>query len=99
MEYYYQSPVGMLKITANDAALTALQLVTNDPCESDPQAASNPVIRQTCKQLDEYFAGKRQGFELPLAPQGTPFQQRVWDALQNIPYGKTISCAIGYHGR
>jgi methylated-DNA-[protein]-cysteine S-methyltransferase len=42
-------------------------------------------------QLTEYFAGRRRTFELPLAPQGTPFQQRVWKALLDIPYGETIS--------
>ena len=42
-------------------------------------------------QLTEYFAGRRQTFELPLAPEGTPFQQRVWSALLDVPYGETIS--------
>ena len=42
-------------------------------------------------QLTEYFAGTRTRFELPLAPEGTPFQQRVWKALLDIPYGETIS--------
>ena len=42
-------------------------------------------------QLTEYFAGRRQTFELPLAPEGTPFQQRVWSALLGVPYGETIS--------
>lgn len=43
------------------------------------------------QQLDEYFEGKRRTFDLPLAPQGTPFQKRVWAALQTIPYGTTIN--------
>jgi methylated-DNA-[protein]-cysteine S-methyltransferase len=43
------------------------------------------------QQLDAYFAGERQDFDLPLAPEGTPFQLTVWDALQSIPYGETIS--------
>ena len=42
-----------------------------------------------CRQLDEYFAGRRQRFELPLAPQGTAFQQAVWQALLQIPFGQT----------
>ena len=47
-----------------------------------------------CKrQLDEYFAGRRRGFELPLAPKGTAFQQRVWREIARIPYGETISYA------
>ena len=44
-------------------------------------------------QLGEYFAGRRRRFELPLAPQGTPFQRQVWQALAGIPYGATVSYA------
>ena len=47
----------------------------------------------TLAQLGEYFAGERTRFELPIDPQGTPFQHRVWDALQEIPYGETITYA------
>jgi len=91
--HYYQSPVGCLRLTANDKALTALQLLKDVSCESKSEIPSNVIIQQTCKQLDEYFAGKRKTFELPLNPAGTPFQQKVWSALQQIPYGKTISYA------
>jgi methylated-DNA-[protein]-cysteine S-methyltransferase len=45
----------------------------------------------TISQLGEYFAGQRRGFDLPLAPRGTEFQRRVWRALTEIPYGRTIS--------
>lgn len=48
-----------------------------------------PLIKDAFRQLEEYFAGKRRVFDLPLAPQGTPFQQKVWHALQSIPYGET----------
>lgn len=51
------------------------------------------LLIKTQQQLDEYFAGQRQQFELPLAPQGTPFQLQVWQALSAIPYGKTWSYA------
>ncbi|MDO4681212.1 MAG: methylated-DNA--[protein]-cysteine S-methyltransferase [Lautropia sp.] len=67
----------------------------DDPHPSRPAAQHTPpeqVIRHlidTRQQLDEYFAGRRQQFELPLAPQGTPFQQQVWQALRDIPYGQT----------
>jgi methylated-DNA-[protein]-cysteine S-methyltransferase len=49
------------------------------------------LLRETIRQLDEYFAGQRRTFDLALAPDGTTFQQRVWEALQDIPYGETIS--------
>jgi methylated-DNA-[protein]-cysteine S-methyltransferase len=48
-------------------------------------------VREVVKQLDEYFRGERQEFELELAPRGTPFQLAVWNELQRIPYGTTIS--------
>lgn len=55
-----------------------------------PDAAPLPDLR---KQLDEYFAGQRREFDLPLAPQGTEFQRRVWRALEEIPFGETRSYA------
>ena len=50
-----------------------------------------PLLQEAKRQLDEYFAGKRKTFDLPLAPSGTPFQRSVWNALRNIPYGQTRS--------
>ena len=56
-------------------------------------AASSAVLARTRDQLDEYFAGERREFDLPLAPVGNPFRQRVWALLRNIPYGQT--CTYG----
>jgi len=50
-------------------------------------------VRETARQLRQYFAGKRREFQIPLAPRGTPFQQQVWKALTRIPYGETRSYA------
>jgi len=50
-----------------------------------------PLIKKTINQLDEYFSGKRKVFDIPINPQGTDFQIKVWEALQTIPYGKTNS--------
>ena len=47
------------------------------------------LIRKCKQELDEFFEGKRKTFDLPLAPEGTAFQKRVWDALREIPYGET----------
>lgn len=52
-----------------------------------------PVIARTIEELDEYFAGRRRTFDIPLLMTGTPFQQCVWNALRNIPYGITVSYA------
>ena len=50
-----------------------------------------PVLEQAARELEEYFAGKRREFTVPLAPKGTEFQQKVWAALREIPYGTTVS--------
>jgi methylated-DNA-[protein]-cysteine S-methyltransferase len=60
---------------------------TVDPSRSEDPAAFASVVRQ----LDEYFAGARTAFDLPLAPRGTPFQRRVWEELARIPFGATVT--------
>ena len=87
--YHYNSPVGILEIKSDGKAITNLNLLKNAPVVL--QKATDPIIREACNQLDEYFAGKRQAFDLPLAPKGTPFQQAAWKQLLEIPYGQTIS--------
>ncbi len=57
------------------------------------ESGITPVIARTAEQLDEYFAAKRRTFDIPLLTTGTPFQQCVWNALRNIPYGSTVSYA------
>jgi methylated-DNA-[protein]-cysteine S-methyltransferase len=59
--------------------------------ERDAASRAGAVLEATRAQLAEYFAGRRTTFDLPLAPRGTPFQLRVWEALRGIPYGRTIS--------
>ena len=55
---------------------------------------STPIIEKTIKELNEYFAGARREFDLPLLLVGTDFQKSVWKGLQSIPYGKTVSYSI-----
>ncbi|MFW1755064.1 methylated-DNA--[protein]-cysteine S-methyltransferase [Acinetobacter wanghuae] len=101
---YMHSPVGRLQLVADEQALVAVlwecekanrirlhQLVENQ---------NNIILIETQKQLSEYFQGYRQRFDLPLKLNGTAFQQQVWRALLNIPYGETrtykeIALAIG----
>lgn len=71
-----------------------------DDAEKGKKKIDSPIIKETINQLTEYFEGKRKEFHLPLAPKGTPFQQKVWKALQEIPYGETrsyqdIAVAVG----
>jgi len=83
----YQTPVGDLVIAEDGRAITAL-LFGMDAL-SHYEVEETPLIRRAKEQLDEYFAGKRKAFDLPLAPKGTAFQQAVWNALLEIPYGET----------
>ena len=89
------SPVGRLTLVASDAGLAAVLWENDDP-RRVPLAiagedASHPVLRETARQLKEYFAGGRTVFELPLDFHGTDFQKQVWAALLAIPFGETRS--------
>jgi methylated-DNA-[protein]-cysteine S-methyltransferase len=90
--HYHLSPLGLIEIRANEKELTFIKPLKKGEKKSS-FVPDHAIIRETCRQLDEYFAGKRKEFNLPLSPQGTAFQQRVWKQLQQIPYGKTISYA------
>lgn len=82
------SPVGWIRIEGNDAGITAVQFSDEEPGESEHV----PEILLECrKQLEEYFEGNRQDFDLPLAPEGTDFQQAVWNVLLGVPFGRTSS--------
>ena len=85
---WMESPVGRLLLAADEKGLRQL-LFRGKPekgWREDPEALAEPV-----RQLRAYFAGELHNFDLPLAPEGTPFQLRVWRELRNIPYGQTIS--------
>ena len=93
MDYrYLDTPVGRLLLAREERDLRLINFQRSrrprpDPRWHESQGAFDDVVAQ----LTEYFAGQRRRFELPLAPEGTPFQQRVWRELQDIPYGVTIS--------
>ena len=96
MDYrYLDTPVGPLLLVREGRDLRLISF-KNGRCPQRPDPSwheSANAFDDVASQLMEYFAGQRQRFELPLAPEGTPFQQRVWRALQDIPYGVTISYA------
>lgn len=86
-EGYLSTPIGWLKLTATQRLLTGVALV-----RAPEPAQENPIICQARQQLAEYFAGTRRTFTVPFRyPSATPFQIQVWDALQQIPYGQTVT--------
>lgn len=87
---FFDSPVGKLTLVETDGKLSIVQLSSHFNPADLPEILS-PVLLETKKQLQEYFDGTRQNFDLPLSPQGTPFQSQVWQALLKIPYGETRS--------
>lgn len=93
-----ETPVGILRLTADKVGLRGIWFererhpkVLSPSAVKVTDAAQSPVIAATRNQLQEYFAGTRKIFDLPLHPIGTAFQETVWRELGNIPYGVTIS--------
>jgi methylated-DNA-[protein]-cysteine S-methyltransferase len=87
------SPIGLLTITVEGEELTGLHMHRQRHFPAIPATAErdDAGLAPIVEQLEAYFVGERTTFELPLRLHGTPFQQRVWSALQEIPYGETIS--------
>jgi len=92
--HHLDTPIGPVLIAADAEAIRRIAFPRNgEPVRPEPgweHAARGPV-GEAIRQLRDYFAGRRTGFDLPLAPEGTPFQRAVWRQLQDIPYGGTIS--------
>jgi methylated-DNA-[protein]-cysteine S-methyltransferase len=89
----FDSPVGELLLLSDGDALCGLYMQegrTARKVRPDWQVGEEPFA-EVRAQLEQYFAGERTDFDVPLAMSGTPFQVRVWRALQDIPYGETIS--------
>lgn len=83
-----KSPLGFTKINGNEAGITSVTVLNSEEKKTD----IIPIELEDCViQLNEYFEGSRQQFDLKLNPQGTSFQKKVWEALKAIPYGKTRS--------
>lgn len=89
------SPIGPLMLVGSPAGLAEIRFMPDGETPlPDPGWQHEPgTFQAVIDQLQDYFAGKRQTFDLPLDPQGTPFQRQVWAALLTIPYGETISYA------
>lgn len=93
---HIDSPIGRLMIAAADDGIRAVEFPQNRypvKRDGDWREGAHPLLVQATRQLDEYFAGQRRDFDLPLAPRGTAFQLQVWEALRGIGYGQTCSYA------
>ncbi|MCF8367776.1 MAG: methylated-DNA--[protein]-cysteine S-methyltransferase [Bacteroidales bacterium] len=84
---YYNSPIGTIIVEMTDGGISSL-IFSDKPVKIN---SDDLFLQDTFRQLDEYFAGKRQFFDLPLTIKGTAFQMEVWDLLLKIPFGKTLS--------
>ena len=89
--YDLTSPIGLLRITAEDGRLTSIQFQNQHGASKAHYRDDDPVLEDCAQQLKEYFAGKRTSFDLPLGANGTAFQHEVWRALGAIPYGEVRS--------
>jgi methylated-DNA-[protein]-cysteine S-methyltransferase len=89
------SPVGELRIIEHGGSITAIEFTPfRDSADGRPRGErddDNPVLRQAVEQLTAYFARELKEFDLPLAPHGTDFQQKVWKQLLAVGYGETAS--------
>ncbi|HEX6853063.1 MAG TPA: methylated-DNA--[protein]-cysteine S-methyltransferase [Candidatus Polarisedimenticolaceae bacterium] len=86
MNVRMHSPIGTVEIEAEAGAITAIRFV-----DGPPTSTEDPLLRRAVEELRQYFEGRRERFELPLAPKGTDFQRRVWRELETIPLGTTLS--------
>lgn len=87
--FYYETHIGKIGIVENGTAITHIYF--GEILTKDINIIETSLLKKANQQLQEYFTGKRKHFDLPLAPQGTEFQRKVWAALQDIPYGATYS--------
>ena len=93
--WHYDSPLGRMTMISDGLALTALQFDLPEPSGKGHEARREmhrlPVFDDTCRWLDSYFSGKVPAYTPALALRGTPFRKAVWEILQAIPYGQTVT--------
>jgi methylated-DNA-[protein]-cysteine S-methyltransferase len=92
---FYRSPLGLLEIISDSTAITEISFVRNNGKKiPDELGKYTPVVIKQCiQELEEYFSGTRKKFDVPYKLDGTDFQLRVWQELQKIPYGSTVTYA------
>jgi len=90
---YLDSPVGRLMLTGQQNYLMTIEFPEDDQVQTPRHTwlRDDNLLSKTVSQLNEYFSGSRKNFSIAIHPQGTDFQRKVWDILQGIPFGETIS--------
>ena len=86
-----ESPIGKLVLVADDEGIRRVHFPDDDSAYEVDAIEDPERFTDALEQLDEYWSGKRTEFDLPLIPEGTEFRMQVWDALLDVPYGKTAS--------
>ena len=89
--FYYNTKIGEIAIEENGVAITRLYFVNKDLEKEVEIKEETWLMRKAIKEIKEYLEGKRNSFDLPLEPEGTEFQKKVWNVLKEIPYGETRS--------
>nr|WP_314461946.1 methylated-DNA--[protein]-cysteine S-methyltransferase [uncultured Clostridium sp.] len=91
MRYWdiFESELGPIRVVCDDEGVLSVEFNREGPKEG--QQKTTELAKKTVLQLKEYLSGERKEFDLPLKPQGTEFQKKVWEALLTIPYGQTRS--------
>lgn len=89
--FYYNTKIGEIAIEENGLAITRLYFVNKDLEKEVEIKEETWLMRKAIKEIKEYLEGKRNSFDLPLEPEGTEFQKKVWNVLKEIPYGETRS--------
>jgi methylated-DNA-[protein]-cysteine S-methyltransferase len=93
---FYNSPAGCIKIKISGSFINEITFIKKEEEQTKTpsvtlSAEGKKIFKKCTTQLDEYFSGERKNFQLPISQDGTEFQQKVWNELMQIPYGKTIS--------
>lgn len=89
--FYYNTKIGEIAIEENGLAITRLYFVNKDLEKEVEIKEETWLMRKAIKEIKEYLEGKRNSFDLPLEPEGTEFQKKVWNVLKEIPYGEIRS--------
>lgn len=89
--FYYDTKIGRISIEEDGTSITKLDFINKDDEGEITAKNETALLKEAIKQLEEYFEGKRNFFDLPLNPEGTEFQKKVWNALKEIPFGETRS--------